>query len=220
VFDTGRVTEDALLNYKRGTHPLNAGPMDEIDNGNGSLMRILPIGVWFHGSDTANIVKASHDASRLTHGHPRSQVTCALHNLVVRGLMHGLTAEPSLIEAMRDLTDVYSNWHGNEGDRFEEERQYIQRYSRACGSGYVVDCWWSAWKCINTTDDYTDCVRMAVSLGNDTDTTAAVAGGLAGVLYGFESLPMPWLADLRLETEQHAMILEFANTVKAFDIDA
>ncbi|MBQ3078234.1 MAG: ADP-ribosylglycohydrolase family protein, partial [Clostridia bacterium] len=62
------------------------------------------------------------------------------------------------------------------------------------GSGYVVDCLESALWCLLNTESYRDCVLAAVNLGDDTDTTAAVAGGLAGLLYGSEGIPADWLA--------------------------
>lgn len=60
------------------------------------------------------------------------------------------------------------------------------------GSGYVVDSLWSAIRCVLSTSGYEDCVRNAVALGNDTDTTACIAGGLAGVLYGEQGIPDRW----------------------------
>jgi ADP-ribosyl-[dinitrogen reductase] hydrolase len=65
------------------------------------------------------------------------------------------------------------------------------------GSGYVVDCLWSAKDCLLTTHNYADCVRKAISLGNDTDTTACVAGGIAGLLYGYRGIPGHWLDALK-----------------------
>jgi ADP-ribosyl-[dinitrogen reductase] hydrolase len=62
---------------------------------------------------------------------------------------------------------------------------------------YVVDSLWSSIDCLLKTSDYEACVRRAISLGNDTDTTAAIAGGLAGMLYGFDAIPSRWLNVLR-----------------------
>jgi ADP-ribosylglycohydrolase len=60
------------------------------------------------------------------------------------------------------------------------------------GSGYVVDSLWSAIRCVLATSDYENCVRTAIALGNDTDTTACIAGGLAGILYGERGIPARW----------------------------
>lgn len=64
-------------------------------------------------------------------------------------------------------------------------------------SGYVVDTFVAAMCCLLTTDNYRDCVLKAVNLGSDTDTTAAVAGGLAGIMYGLEGIPDEWLSKMK-----------------------
>lgn len=64
-------------------------------------------------------------------------------------------------------------------------------------SGYVVDTFVAAMWCLLTTDNYRDCVLKAVNLGSDTDTTAAVAGGLAGIMYGLEGIPDEWLSKMK-----------------------
>lgn len=74
VFDVGATTRDGLLALERGTPALEAGGTDENSNGNGSLMRILPLALRFDDAEPANLVDVAHQASRLTHGHPRSQV--------------------------------------------------------------------------------------------------------------------------------------------------
>ena len=64
-------------------------------------------------------------------------------------------------------------------------------------TGYLVDTLEAAIWCVLTTKDYKECVLKAVNLGEDTDTVAAIAGGLAGALYGFESIPKEWLTVLK-----------------------
>lgn len=64
-------------------------------------------------------------------------------------------------------------------------------------SGYVVDTFVAVMWCLLTTDNYRDCVLKAVNLGSDTDTTAAVAGGLVGIMYGLEGIPDEWLSKMK-----------------------
>ena len=66
------------------------------------------------------------------------------------------------------------------------------RFDPPQGSGYAVDSFWSAIHCLLATGSYEACVKRAVALGNDTDTTAAIAGGLAGLLYGMRAIPDRW----------------------------
>jgi ADP-ribosylglycohydrolase len=64
-------------------------------------------------------------------------------------------------------------------------------------SGFVRHTYKAALWCLVNTDSYEECVRLAVNLGSDTDTTAAVAGGLAGIVYGIEAIPAEWMEALR-----------------------
>jgi len=74
------------------------------------------------------------------------------------------------------------------------------------GSGYVVDSLWSAIRSVLATSDYESCVRLAISLGNDTDTTACIAGGLAGILYGEQGIPDRWRQALKGEVIVEEML--------------
>ena len=87
VFSIGMTTAAALNRFDRGIPALNAGGTDERDNGNGALMRILPLGLWYAAANPAELISVSQDASKITHGHLRSQICCALHNLLVAGLL-------------------------------------------------------------------------------------------------------------------------------------
>jgi ADP-ribosyl-[dinitrogen reductase] hydrolase len=65
------------------------------------------------------------------------------------------------------------------------------------GTGYVVDCLKSSFKIIRESNSYEEVIKKSIALGNDTDTTAAVAGGLAGIIYGYDSIPKRWYEKLR-----------------------
>jgi ADP-ribosylglycohydrolase len=213
VFDIGGTTRNAISRLQQGMPALQAGGTNESDNGNGSLMRIVPIGLWFHDADDATVVARSHESSKITHGHVRSQVCCAVYDLTVSELLAGTSPGDALPTAVGRLTKTYSQLQVSQRDAFEREWKTVQNHSPRTGSGYVVDCWWSAWECIVSTGDYEACVQRAVRFGNDTDTTAAVAGGLAGAIYGYDGLPNHWLAELRLEPQQHQLIEQFTSAI-------
>jgi ADP-ribosyl-[dinitrogen reductase] hydrolase len=104
VFDVGNATAEAIQRLARGVAPLEAGRDDELSNGNGSLMRILPVAIWFAGQQTADAIEAAHRFSALTHRHPRSQVGCAVFCLVARRLLAGLDAVSAIDDAWNDVT--------------------------------------------------------------------------------------------------------------------
>jgi hypothetical protein len=82
--------------------------------------------------------------------------------------------------------------------------------SRCKGTGYALDCLWSARRAVEETTSYEECVRMAIAFGHDTDTTAAVAGGVAGLIYGREAIPERWCLALRAQPMVAALIGDLA----------
>lgn len=197
VFDVGIQTEDALQNLNDGAQPHESGGKSEMDNGNGSLMRVLPLALWHTESDE-NLVRDAHQQSKPTHGHPRSLVACAFYCLVARGYLKRLTdpwawADQRLQAIYEALPD-----HGN-GRQFLAELDMLRRFpqtDRPRGTGYVLDTIWSA-KMALEAPSFEEVIRNAILLGHDTDTTAAVAGGLAGIRFGLADIPERWLGALR-----------------------
>ena len=188
VFDIGIQTSQALAQIARGIAALEANWPSENANGNGSLMRVLPVGLLHQ--DDGEAIRLARLQSIPTHAHVRSQLCCALYVLWVRAGLAGMTA----LAARRQASDILVR-HTGPGE--QHELALILDYAGPLsGSGYVVDSLWSAWHCVAGTGNFKDCVVMAVSMGHDTDTTAAIAGGLAGALYGEEGLPDRWRSAL------------------------
>jgi ADP-ribosylglycohydrolase len=190
VFDCGIQTGQALAALAAGAPPLRAGPRGEYDNGNGALMRVLPLALWHDGPD-ADLVELAHQQSQITHGHPRSQVCCALYCLWARRI---LAAEPFPWKA---AVAVLRARYGDSPFRRElEEHSRPDDPSDGQGSGYVVDTLRTA-RFVMEEPSFERVVRQAVAHGRDTDTTACVAGGLAGARHGVAGIPERWLAALR-----------------------
>lgn len=191
VFDVGMQTTRALDALRSGTPAALAGPKGEKDNGNGSLMRVLPIALWHRGSDEALIGLASQQ-SLPTHGHVRAQVCCALYCLWARRTLQGV--KDPWEAAVRTLRS-----HLVEGGPHSVELEEHVRPddpSPGTGSGYVVDTLRSA-RAVMEAGDYAAVVRAAIALGRDTDTTACVAGGIAGLRDGVQGIPERWREALR-----------------------
>jgi ADP-ribosyl-[dinitrogen reductase] hydrolase len=191
VFDIGIQTGQAISALRAGVPARSAGSSGEGANGNGSLMRVLPLALWHRGSDR-DLVQDAQAQSQVTHGHLRSQVCCALYCLWARRL---LQAAPRPWEsAVAALRSIYG---ADSPARTElEERVRPDDPPGGQGSGYVVDCLHSARLAV-AAGGYEQVVKAAVALGNDTDTTACVAGGIAGIRDGASAIPSRWLARLR-----------------------
>ena len=189
VFDIGIQTGAALNRLARGESPATSGLNGERNNGNGSLMRSLPLALLHHGDD-ASLVALAHLQSSVTHAHPRSQACCALYCLWARHEIAGHSAPwETAVEALRSI------YQADVAHRIELE-EVILPGSAPGGSGYVVDSLHSArHACLATT--YEEVIQSAIALGNDTDTTACIAGGIAGIRHGKSGIPAAWRDSFR-----------------------
>lgn len=197
VFDCGIQTAKALHQLNDGASPRESGGASEWDNGNGSLMRVLPLALWHTGPDEA-LVRDAHLQSSPTHAHSRSLVACAFYCLVARGYLSA-KADPWRCADQR-LEEIYNVWPDErERSGLLIEFDVLRRFRKADqprGTGYVLDTLWSAQKAMEE-DSFEDVARTAILFGHDTDTTAAVACGLAGIKFGVDGIPARWLQQLR-----------------------
>ena len=193
VFDVGVQTAEAIRNYLSGVPLLQVANNDVLANGNGSLMRVLPLAIWHQGSDI-QLIEDAYAQSHVTHAHLRSKVCCALYCLWARSILNGLDIEAAWSDAVTKLRAYLKD----KPDDLEQLEYYIRpdELEKGTGSGYVVDCLKSARYALKQTT-YQDVIKTAIAFGRDTDTTACVAGGIAGLYFGFDSIPESWLAQLR-----------------------
>jgi ADP-ribosylglycohydrolase len=194
TFDIGGQTADALYAIQAGKPVLEAAPGGEFSNGNGSLMRSLPLALWHHGS-AADLVELAHLQSRITHPHPRSQICCALYCLWAKRELAG--EQTAWSSAVSDLRRVYRQSGQRAMSDELDRRVEPDQPPGGKGSGYVVDCLHSARLACKMGDTFEQVVRCAIRLGKDTDTTACVAGGIAGVRFGVHGIPERWRNSLR-----------------------
>lgn len=182
VFDVGGTTEAAIRRFQNGVEPLKCGLNHYKHNGNGSLMRILPLALF------PSSVNDINNVSSLTHAHEISRRACRLYVGTAEQLLKG-----------RSISDClsYSGIWVKEFDRIP--KIYKLNRDEIRSTGYVVDTLEAALWCVYHTRSYRDCVLEAVNLGGDTDTIAAVAGGLAGIIYGCggeSGIPDEWTAQI------------------------
>ncbi len=167
---SGRYTVDGVFDVGNATSSAlrsGHGMTGERDNGNGSLMRIAPLAFMDATDDEVRAV------SSITHAHAVSCEACVEYVGIARRLLAGTP-----------VAEVCREQLGLSEDEVES-------------TGYVVHTFNAALWCLGTTQSYAECVLKAVNLGDDTDTTAAVAGALAGIVYGMDAIPAGWLETLR-----------------------
>jgi ADP-ribosyl-[dinitrogen reductase] hydrolase len=221
AFDVGGATRRALDRIRSGMPAVMAGGRGENDNGNGSLMRILPASAWLAALPEPARFRAIAAYSSTTHGHPRSTLGCWLHCLVAGRLLRGdapraayesAAAEarallPSLPTAVRAEAPAYA--------RVLDGSIASLGQSDVRGSGYVVHCLEASLHCLVSSPDFAACVLAAVNLGEDADTTGAVAGGLAGLAYGMQGIPREWSSAIARSAEIEALAERLAGLVAA-----
>ncbi|MDM1248458.1 ADP-ribosylglycohydrolase family protein [Acinetobacter sp. R933-2] len=193
VFDVGIQTRSTIQLYLNGVPLANVAKNDEQANGNGSLMRVLPLAIWHTGTD-AQLIQDAYAQSHVTHAHLRAKVCCALYCLWARSILNGLNIE----NAWHDAVAKLRNYFQDKPEDLAQLEFYIRpdKLEKGTGSGYVVDCLKSARYALQQ-PTYQDVVKTAIALGHDTDTTACVAGGIAGLYYGFDAIPQAWVEQLR-----------------------
>lgn len=186
VFDVGGGTRRAIDRFNRGFEPLKCGGRTRMDNGNGSLMRMLPLLFVPHTfNDVFNV-------SKLTHSHEISLIACVIYVSIVDELLAEIDKEEAVQDGLNHIK--YAMTIPNEFERLPII-QHLKR-DEINSSGYVVDTLEAALWCVLHGHDYKSTVLMAVNLGEDTDTVAAVAGGLAGLIYGMDDIPAQWLGQI------------------------
>lgn len=215
VFDVGFATTRALNRFRQGRPLDQIGGARERDNGNGSLMRILPAACWWAGAPSEKIIKRMGEVSALTHAHPRSRLFCALHALVVDGLLARRSVIASLLGAATTLRPYIPS----------EERGYFAPLfdasvlecppSAVPSDGHVVSTLIAACWCLHRHGDFAEAVLAAVNLGGDSDTTAAVTGGLAGLRCGQSGIPRAWTTVLPRPAALLGVIEDFAESCRA-----
>jgi ADP-ribosyl-[dinitrogen reductase] hydrolase len=191
-FDVGKTTRRALEHFEASGNPF-AGPTDEKSAGNACIARLAPVVLFFHPDEQA-ATRYAQESARTTHG---AQECLAAAGVFATILHRALSGVPkwSLLQGLESL-DLPGPLTGIAHEEFlDKEIDEIR------GAGYVVDSLEAGLWCVFHEENYRDAVLQAVNLGEDADSTAAIAGQLAGALYGAGSIPAAWLEMLAWKAE-------------------
>ncbi|MEH2355683.1 ADP-ribosylglycohydrolase family protein [Nostoc sp.] len=217
VFDIGQTTHTAIMRLKQGVVPHQAGGKVENSNGNGSLMRILPMAYCHRSFTLGELLARVHDVSAITHAHARSQMACGIYISIAVALLEGADPQTAYLQSLQDIQTIYSVREfllekPHFGRVFSGEIAKIPVEEINSGS-YVIDTLESSLWCLLNSSSYSEAVLKAVNLGGDTDTTAAVTGGLAGIYYGVENIPKQWMNQIARRQDIIYLAERFARAV-------
>ena len=200
VFDVGITTARAISNLQSGIKPNLAGMDRERDNGNGSLMRILPLVPYILNMEEEDRFRIIGEVSSLTHRHPRSILACialcefAIQYIDLQAVERAYQAmQQTILQLLKKEMFIEEDipFERLIGLSYEEFKAIELKDIRA--TGYVIDTLEASLWCVFNTTNYKDAVLKAVNLGDDTDTVGAITGGLAGIIYGYDTIPSEWL---------------------------
>ena len=217
-FDQGNTCVEAICKYAEGKDYRTCGKTGEMANGNGALMRIMPVCLYGYEKvqkkewDEAKVLECVHQVSALTHNHLRSKMACGIYYFMVKNIIEG---SGSLLERLQDGIDDAMRFYHEDVLNFVELAHYTRLFSleefakneedTIKSSGYVVDSLEAAVWSLITTDTLEECLLKTVNLGGDTDTIGAIAGGLATLFYGYDSVPQEWRRQIIKEEELIAL---------------
>jgi ADP-ribosyl-[dinitrogen reductase] hydrolase len=196
-FDIGTTVAAALGRFRRTGVPFS-GNTDPRSAGNGCVMRLAPVPLFFY-PDRDQMIHWSGESSRTTHGAAECVEACRLLAAVLFKALSGADREEALFgHGLADLrtANLQSIARGDYRHKPESDIQ---------GSGYVVRCLEAALWCFLTTASFRDAVLKAANLGDDADTTAAVCGQVAGAYYGEPGIPGEWLGRLVMADDIRAL---------------
>jgi len=201
VFDVGIATRQAIDRLAKGVRPDLAGGFDVSSNGNGSLMRISPLLFYLLDKPINERYEMTKQVSSITHGHIRSVIACFYYLEFARQLFEHKDKFEIYTNLQTEITTHLTSLSIDPievalFDRLLKQNIHELTEDNIFSSGYVLHTLEASIWCLLTTDNYKDAVLKAVNLGEDTDTTGAVTGGLAGLLYGFENIPSNWVKQI------------------------
>lgn len=216
-FDIERTTLIALSRFEKDGQPFESGSSAEDSNGNGSLMRMLPIAYYCYSSNMQQneIFSVVKKVSSITHAHDVSILACYIYVLYAIELLAGKSKYDAYREIQRSNYSQFSRSSVDMYNRILKKNIAELPIEAIRSTNYVVDTLEATlWTFLNT-NSFNQAVIGAVNLGECTDTVGACTGGLAGIFYGLESINPEWRIDLRKYTYIRAMCDEFDEVLKS-----
>lgn len=187
-FDIGDTTRQALVNY-RSSGEVYAGSSDVYSSGNGSLMRLAPVPIFYH-DDLESCVNHAVLSSKTTHGSHDCLSACAYFGEILYHALNGEMDKDKLLIPKSGYNFSPRVQAVIDGSFKNKSRDEI------FGTGYVVDSLEASLWAFYHTDDFKDAILLVVNLGDDADTTGAITAQIAGAYYGLDGIPTQWARDV------------------------
>lgn len=217
VFDIGFTTRDAIERIIAGHPARTAGNTDFKSNGNGSLMRILPLVFYLKNKPIEERFQIIQQVSSITHGHIISVIACFYYLEFALQILSGIEKFKIYHNLQTQIPEFLKSFDIRKPEEFHRLLNgniYKENSENIYSSGYVIHTLEASIWCFLNTNNYREAVLKAVNLGEDTDTTAAVTGGIAGLLYGFKNIQKCWISDINGYKEIDDLARRMASKIK------
>lgn len=200
-FDIGTTVSQALRVYQASGEPF-CGSTDPYSAGNGSLMRLAPVPMYYANDPDKAILYAAQ-SSKTTHGATECIEACMLFAHMLIGALQGKSREAILFEPNNLTLSLTLSTPKVRAIATGDYQNH--RYEALTGSGYVIESLESALWCFLHSNSFEQAILLAVNIGNDADTTAAICGQIAGAFYGYQAIPESWRDALTMREQILAM---------------
>lgn len=220
TFDVGRTCLRAIRNHSLGTEPLKCGIDGEQSNGNGSLMRILPVALYsyYRKLDVNEIIKLTNKLSSLTHKHDISKLGCYIYVRYIMFLLDGKNKNEAY-ELIKTLDySTYDEYAISKYERILKNDITSYTIDNILSTGYVVDTLECALWILLNANSYKETIIATTNIGNDTDTIGAIAGSMAGIIYGYDSIPTSWIDKLMRKDYLIGLASDFEKEVMNYEV--
>ena len=216
TFDVGNTCLHAIRKFSKGVEPLKCGASGEYSNGNGSLMRILPVALYAYYKNISEkeIVKLTNDISALTHVHEISKLGCYIYIRYVMLLLSGMDKYEAYNELKKVNYDYYSEESLKAYNRILKDDISKLNLDDIKSSVYVVDTLEASFWVLLKGNSYEEIIIAAINLGQDTDTIGGIAGAMAGIIYGIDSIPKRWLDKLIRRDYLEDLAIKFEESLR------
>lgn len=213
VFDVGGTTANALRLIRSKKQYTGINKFNHC--GNGSLMRIIPLLFYIHKNKKQRF-KIIQEVSSLTHSHPICIIGCAIYIEFALNILEGQAIEEAYKNMQDTICDIYDEYPEalNKYQRILfKEIDFLKTIDKnlLSGSGYIVDTLETALYSFLSTSNYKESICTAISIGKDTDTTACIVGGLSGMYYGFQSIPIKLKKNIKRKDDIDKLTCDFIN---------
>lgn len=216
VLDIGITTRQALAKYYLlKLDPVECGANSYNDNGNGSLMRMLPVIIYckHQNIDFETLYTYIKNTSSLTHSHDISILGCLIYSNYITNLLNGYDKFKSYeMINIQDYTRLFSTEVLNHYEIVFNHKVHSLNENDIKSTGFIVDTLVSSLWCILKSNTFKETLLMAVNLGNDTDTIGAITGSMAGLIYGYSAIPSSWINEICGLNKYEHIISSFINS--------